>query len=462
MLTSRQPPSKKITSDDTFAAIKKPATRAAGSVTMQTNGTALSGAHRGFLLRLQRQALQYFVDNQTGNGLILDRQRNHGPRQAHGLCSTAATGMGLIALALASAPPYRLLSPRSAALRIRTALQTALSRLPHEEGVVPHFVHSATEAVHGVDYFSTIETSWLVAGALWAAAFLQDDGLERLAACLYERVNWHYWTAPDGPDVRRLLRHGKSRDGRFLTSVWDRLNGETVFMYVLAAGAADGRALSRASWRSLQAFYGSVAGHRFHSADLGLFVFQYGLDLLDLERWQSPGSINLPAEARLATLANRQACRQARDTFVTYRRFWGLSSGDGPGSPPEPDTYRSYTPAGLIDGTAHLTTTLASVAHEPGMVLENLQEAQHDRAFVTRGRYGFSNVNVDRQWVGRDVIGIDLGAAVLAVDNFLMNNRVRDVFHSVPCVGRGLQRLSFSRVPHAPQESTRPVVRCAS
>src|SRR5262249_52275015 len=101
-------------------------------------GEALAPADRGFLLGLQRHALQYFLDNQTPGGLILDRQRNHGPRRAHGLCSTAATGMGFVALALASAPPYRLLRPRTAVTRVAAGLRAALERLPDDHGAVPH------------------------------------------------------------------------------------------------------------------------------------------------------------------------------------------------------------------------------------------------------------------------------------------------------------------------------------
>jgi hypothetical protein len=96
------------------------------------DGDALAPADRGFLLGLQRHALQYFLDNQTPGGLVLDRQRNHGPRRAHGLCSTAATGMGFVALALASAPPYRLLSPRTAVARVGAGLRAALRPLRHE------------------------------------------------------------------------------------------------------------------------------------------------------------------------------------------------------------------------------------------------------------------------------------------------------------------------------------------
>src|SRR5205823_7170756 len=114
------------------------------SVTMPGTARFLSAADRAFLLRLQHAALRYFLDNQTADGLVLDRQRNAGPRRVHGLCSLAATGMGLIALALASAPPHRLLARREAVQRIRTCLLTALRRLPHDQGVVPHFVDAGT------------------------------------------------------------------------------------------------------------------------------------------------------------------------------------------------------------------------------------------------------------------------------------------------------------------------------
>jgi hypothetical protein len=396
------------------------------------------------LLRLQGQALQYFLDNQTPGGLILDRQRNHGPRQAHGLCSTAATGMGLIALALAASPPYGLLTRQAAVLRVRACLQTVLDRLPHDHGVVPHFVDSATGAVWGTDYFSTVETSWLAAGALWAAAFLRTADLETLATRLYDRIDWHYWADLQGAGTAGLLWHGKDRAGRFLAYRWDRLNGETAMMYVLAAGAADGRALCGASWRALRPYYGTVAGLRFNNADLGLFVFQYGLDLLDLRCWSPPGPVDLWAEARVATLANQLACRQAAAQFTTYRRFWGLSAGDGPGVFPASDTYRIYSPAGPIDGTANLTASLASIAHNPEAVLDNLHQVEKDRRLGAHGRYGLSNVNLDRHWVGRDIVGIDAGAAVLALDNYLMADRVRGVFHNLPCVRRAMHCLGFT------------------
>jgi hypothetical protein len=398
----------------------------------------LSASDRDFLFGLQVQALHYFLDNQTTGGLLLDRQRNHGPLRSGGVCSLAATGMGCIGLALAAEPEYKLLSRITAAERITALLRTCLNDLPADRGVLPHFVDSETGVVLGDDACSTVETAWLVAGGLWAAAALRDGELQDLATRLYERIDWTYWSGADG-----LIRHGKDGRGRFLKCSWDRLNGETAFMYALAAGADEGRCLPRGGWNALRPFHGEVAGLRFASADLGLFVFQYGLDLLDLRAWRAPGDVDLWIEASVATEANVRACRSVANRFATYRRFWGLSAGDGPSTPAGRDVYRDYSPAGTIDGTAHLTATLASATHRPGDVLDNLRDADRDGRLRARGRYGFSSVNLDADWVGGDMVGIDAGAAILALDNLLCGNRVRNVFHGLPCVARAVSRLGF-------------------
>ena len=421
----------------------------------------LTANDRAFLLGLQRSALQYFTDNQMSNGLMLDRQRNLGSMSSFGLCSTATTGMGFIAVALASCPPYGLISRSDAVQRIQLGLATALDHLPHEEGIMPHFVDSLTQAVQGHDALSTIDSAWLIAGALTAAAILGDSQLEARAETLFRRVNWHYWTAPKQPSYRELLRHGKDAKGKFLLCSWDRLNGETLFMYVLGAGAEAGRELSPRAWKGLQPFYGTVAGSRFCSADLGLFVFQYGLDLLNLRQWKMPGEIDLVVDAELACSANYQSCLELANQFPTFGHHWGLSAGDGPGDRPETDTYRCYAPGGPVDGTAHLTATLASIAHLPELVLENLHRAELNTALPSRGRYGFSNINHGRNWVGRDMVGLDAGAALLAVDNFIMQDRVRQAFHQVPFVQNGIDRIGFrllQSIHETPQDiSKRPL-----
>ncbi len=409
---------------------------------MPRTASDLTSADQAFLLHLQTLALRYFVDNQTSDGFWLDRQRNFGTCTDDAWRSTSATGMGLIAIAIASAEPFRLLTRRQAVVRAAHSLRTAVESAPHDHGVLSHFADANGKPV-GFDVHSTVDTGWLIAGALWAAAFLRDVELQDLAEQLYRRIDWRYWTTPAHASRPGLIRHGADRRG-FLPNAWDRLNGETIFLYVLAAGAETDRAWSTAGWSQLQHCVGITGGLQFISADLGLFVFQYGLDLVDAEAWHEPGGLDLFAQAGLAAEANYQCCRAASDRFATYRSFWGLSAGDGPGDA-NVETYRCYSPHERLDGTAHITATLASIAHRPEIILENAGRARRE-PLSPLGRYGFSNINLDRRWVGRDIVGIDAGAAVLALDNFLADNRVRDIFHSLPCVRRALDRLAFRHV----------------
>jgi hypothetical protein len=407
------------------------------------SGASIEKSDQRLLRLLQRRALRYFLDNQGADGLVQDRQSNHGPTRQSEPLSISATGMGLISIALASAEPYHLISRGEAITRVRLAIETGLDRVPDDRGILPHFVSRKTLLPFGEDAFSTVDSSWFVAGALWAATFLGDSELVNLASQIYKRVDWRYWSSPSDPVDPWQIRHGKQANGRFLPCRWDRANGETVMMYVLAAGADDDRSTPGETWHSLQTFYGEVAGHRFNNADLGLFVFQYGIDLLDLRSWRSPTGLDLMAEAAIAAIANHDACRASASRFRTYREHWGLSAGDGPGSGSGLDAYCDYSPSKSLDGTAHLTATLASVAHHSEAVLDNIRVALDGPGRSPLGRYGLSCINKDHHWIGRDMVGIDAGAVVLALDNVLMEDRVRAVFHELPCVRNGLERLGF-------------------
>ena len=365
--------------------------------------------------------------------------------------------MGFIALALASAAPRPLLSKAAAVERVRRGLLTALERLPHTAGIMPHFVDPRTALAVGHDQRSTIDSGWLIAGAMWAAAFLRHQQLEELAIRLYERVDWNSWAAPPRSPTRGLIGHGADAQGAAFNCAWDRVNGETIFLYVLAAGAKSDKAWEGTAWPRLAHFVGSTGGNRFISADLGLFVFQYGFDLLDLESWQEPGGVDFQEQAAVAAEANYRVCREAAERFETYRHYWGLSAGDGPGDSAETDIYRCYAPEHDVDGTAHLTATLASVASQPDLVMENLMRAHRDRELGCLGKYGFSPINLDRAWVGRDMVGIDAGAAVLALDNVLHDGRIRRIFHQLPAVQRGLERIGFRHIIPLPTRNTAPL-----
>lgn len=421
------------------------------------------------LLEYQTLTLSYFLDNQLPHGLILDRQANQGPLRQDGLCSTSATGMGLLAIALASTPEYGLLSRYDARRRISRGIEAAF-RLEHVRGIMPHFTRSDGITPVGSDKLATIDSAWLVAGALLAAEIPGMESLRPRALELYNRVDWRYWTvAKRIEDLRNQpgdmndnlvrharghwLLHGMRDDGTFLPSHWDLLNAETAFMYLLGCGAHRRKRLGMGIWNDLIAEREHVPADTTNGA-LGLFVSQYSLELVDFSRIPLPGNVRLQAECRQGVRANYRACRNESVRFKTYRRFWGMSAGDGPpAEDPQlaaqhsddafkhPDEYRPYGPVEppAIDGTAHVMATVASVRVEPHLVLQNMRATRGFKRML--GRYGYSNVNLDRNWFSRDVVGIDVGAACMGIDNALHGNRLPRLFARSAPVARAISRF---------------------
>lgn len=406
------------------------------------------------LMSLQHRAIQYFLDNQLSSGLVLDRQVNQGRRIYNRLTSTSATGMGLMAHALACMPEYRLISGREAVERVQRALNHALNMLPHKAGIMPHFGTAEGGTIIGADKLATIDASWLIAGGMVAAELLKDSELQMKAQRLYDRVDWRYWSlavrygdlaAQPGDLTPKLqsratghwLLHGMRQNDTFMPAHWDRLNAETAFMYLLATGAQDGLNLPVQVWRQLE----KAANQKgVISADLGLFVHQYSLELIDFAQVKVPGGFDLLEECRKGVVANRRKCLSLANRFRTYGALWGLSAGDGPGDNSlQPDAYRPYGPEEppTIDGTAHVTATLASIGVCADLVLANIDSAW--RLPGALGRYGFSNINLDCNWVSQDVVGIDLGAAVIALDNVLHGDRIKKAFCALEPVRRALR-----------------------
>ncbi len=415
--------------------------------------------NKRLLMQVQRNALSYFLDNQLEHGLILDRQTNRGALRVEGLCSTSATGMGLIAIALASTPEYGLISRKDAAGRLRKALDAA-HRLPHNHGIMPHFTKCDGVTPVGSDQLATIDSAWLIAGGLLAAQFPWLKDCRGLARQLFDRVDWRFWTvaarlgdiSKQPGDMNDTLRsradgdwllHGARDNGTFLPSHWDLLNAETAFMYALATGGRPGRGVRTDIWGKLKALYDTTGGDT--SRGFGLFVHQYSIELINFSKICLPDGFNLQSACRAGVERNYRVSRAEGGRFKTFRVFWGLSAGDGPPAVDGgADEYRAYGPSEppSIDGTAHVMATVASVRLAPHRVLENMCAAQLVPGMF--GRYGYSNVNLDRNWLSRDVVGIDAGAAVMALDNALHGNRLPEIFHRVPPIQSAIARLQHA------------------
>jgi hypothetical protein len=397
-------------------------------------GRTLNKSEERFLRELQERLLRYFVDNQVKkNGFVFDRQRNHGAPRENGITSSSATGMGMIAIALASAKEYGLISAREAEDRIIKALEHAL-KVPEVGGMIAHFFGDDEKPVATYDAIATIDSSWLIAGALWSAAFFRSAKITALAKALHDRVNWRQWT--DAADAVRpdLLRHGMANDGNPLLARWDRLIPESAFMYLIATGACGTKNVSRAVWKQLSPHWGQLQGHRLASSDLGLFALRWSLLLFDFSPYYFTDGLNLVHEGDLAAELNYFTCQALKDVYKTFQTFWGLSAGDGP---PENETeeekYREYAP-GSTDGTANILATVTALECLTDEVLANLDAAKHHGKIM--GRYGPSSVNFAQRnrFISPYAIGTDVAAAILAIDNVLYGGRPRRIFEEVPCI----------------------------
>jgi hypothetical protein len=361
---------------------------------------------------IERRAFRYFweqADSRTG--LVNDRAGNFAD-DSYTVASIAATGYGLAALPIAVERGW--LDLADAASRARTTLQFVLT-LSHQHGWIVHFVdkHSG-ERVWQSEY-STIDTALLVAGALVAGQYFGSTApdIAALSDQLYRRLDWWWALTNDGTQPeKRLLSQGSRLESGFIKNNWHDYS-EAVLLYLLGLAAPE-KPVPEASWeafeRPLQKYARLEwlrAGPIFiHQMPYGYFHLRNQRDRLGFDYWLS--STN-------AMKINLRFCRYRAKSRRTYGAgFWGLNASDGP------DGYKPYGVLGdPEDGTVSPTGAIASITFTPDLAISIAQAMYENDGGALWGKYGFTNAfNIDRNWQSPDVIGIDLGMALLAIENY--------------------------------------------
>src|SRR5687767_9973718 len=149
------------------------------------------------LEHLQRDTFKYFAEEMnTQNGLLPDNTRAGAP------CSIAVVGFALTAYPIAVERRY--LSRAEAVKRCLLSLRffhdspqgTGPDAIGYH-GFYYHFLDMKTGRRVWNSEISTIDTTYLLAGALTSAMYFDRDTeeereLRRLAAALYTRADWHW------------------------------------------------------------------------------------------------------------------------------------------------------------------------------------------------------------------------------------------------------------------------------
>lgn len=404
---------------------------------------------RDLLDTLEQRAFDYFWrEASPETGLVKDRASNLGADD-YTVASLAATGFGLAAVTIGVERGW--VTRAQGEERERTALRFARDRLAHQHGWFYHFVDVRTGERVWSSEVSTIDTGLFMAGALMAGRYFRGTEVARLVDGLYRRLDFD-WMRTDGgaKPEEKLLVHGWTPEHGFLKNRWGSYD-ELMILYLLGLGSP-AHPLPAASWDAWARPVVTYRGYRGVALDLPLFVHQFSQAFVDFRGQRDRRGFEPWENSVVATRMNQSFCAAHADRFPGYGpRSWGLSACDGP------DGYRAYAPAeGDHDGTIAPWAVAASVPLDPALCLPALLAMRRDRGDRPWGRYGFTDAyNVGRDWWDKDVIGIDVGAALLMIENH-RSGFVWRQFMAIPAIQRAMKQAGFTRAkPRESQPSRR-------
>jgi hypothetical protein len=426
-------------------------------------------AETGLIDALQRRAFAYFpAATNAANGLVADVLPGDSP------ASIAAVGSALAAYPVGVErgflPRDEALARTLAALRFFwTSPQSRQPDATGYRGFYYHFLDPETGRRARECELSTVDTAWLLAGALTAGAYFDGDApaereVRALADGLYRRADWRW--AQNSAAAGAGVAQGWTPERGFLPARWQGYC-EALLHYALALGSPT-HPLPPASYDAWTAGY---RWKRLYGLDLlyggPLFVHVLSHAWIDFRGlrdafMRTRGSDYFENSRRALRVQQRYAIRNPR-AFAGYGAdAWGLSASDGPG----PDrclvggrerrlfAYRARgCPFGPDDGTLAPAAVAAALPFDPPLVLPALQRwLRHDPDVLgAAGLAGGLNPSCappgrshapGPAWVSPRRFGIDQGPVVVMLENHRSELAWR-LMRACPYLVCGLRRAGF-------------------
>ena len=405
--------------------------------------------------RLQRDTFSYFWEmTNPDNGLVPDSSRTGAA------ASIAATGMALACYVVGVEHGW--ISRRQAVERILATLRTFAGPQPRavsERGFFYHFLDLETADRAWKSEVSTMDTALLIAGALTAAAYFDEESaIGDLAAELCDRAEWDF--ARDGGAT---VTHGWTPETGFLRYRWEGYD-EGLLLYALAAGslthpvpASSYRAATRSyRWKKVYGIEYLYAGP--------LFIHQLPHVWIDFrtinDAFMREKGTDYFVNSQRATQIQQQYAIRNPGRFKGYgEHVWGITASDGPGPTVKMINgrrrrfwdYRARgVPWGPDDGTLAPWAVVASLPFEPELVMRTLEEIDRHHPEM-RSEFGYKcsfnptypGDGDQTGWIASGYYGIDQGPVVLAIENFRSELIWRLMRGCSPLV-RGLRRIGFA------------------
>lgn len=418
------------------------------------------------LEKLQRETFGYFLhETNPANGLVVDKTAVGWP------ASIAATGLALACYPVAVERGF--MSRSSAALRTLTTLRF-FWHSPHGpesdatgyQGFYYHFLDMQTGRRAWQCELSTVDTTFLLAGALAAAMYFDADSAEEgelrtLAHALYGRANWQW--AQDGGST---VTHGWKPESGFLHYRWEGYD-EALLLYVLGLGSP--------TWplpeQSYAAWASTYRWERCYGQDYlyagSLFIHQLSHVWIDFRGIQDAfmrgKGIDYFENSRRATLVQQRYAIENPLEFKSYgSHCWGITASEGPGpgritvngTDREMFDYMARgVPNGPDDGTLAPWAVVASLPFAPEIVLPTIDYCVYQAKLTQFNSYGFkASFNPSHPgepgnpygwWVSPWHFGLNQGPIVLMIENHRSGLLWRLMRDCAP-ITKGLLRAGFS------------------
>ena len=415
---------------------------------------------------LQRQTFDYFQhETNPVNGLVIDKTAPGWP------ASIAATGL---ALACYPVSVERGFMSRVAAVQRTLATLRFFWNSPQGtepdatgyQGFFYHFLDMQTGRRAWKCELSTVDTTFLLAGALTAAMYFDADNADEiqirtLGEALYRRANWQ-WAQDGGATVT----HGWKPEIGFLSCRWEGYD-EALLLYVLGLGSPTYPLPehSYAAWTS------TYQWERCYGQDYlfagSLFTHQLSHAWIDFRGIQDAfmrgKGIDYFENSRRATLAQQKYAIENPRGFKGYgSHCWGITASEGPGPGRLEvdgvehelfDYVARGVPYGPDDGTLAPWAVVASLPFAPEVVIPTIDYCIYQAKLTQFNSYGFkASFNPSHPgepgnpygwWVSPWHFGLNQGPIILMIENH-RSGLLWQLMRACPPIVAGLRRAGFT------------------
>jgi hypothetical protein len=432
-------------------------------ITMQPMGSGWDP----ILDTLQARTIQWFLQTTDSvTGLALDRYPTPSP------ASIASVGFALTTYPIAA--ERGILTREQAARRVYNTLKyfyalpqgNQAQNVAGYRGLFYHFLRTTDGCREWNCELSTVDTGWLIAGALFAQSYFdqnteQEQRIRALADSLYRRVDWT-WTSEGRPGIS----FGWAPDRGFDKESWYGYN-EAMLLYPLAFGSPTHPAPTK-GWDHWTKSYVWGAYGGLEMVNFGpLFGHQYSHCWVDFrgikDAYMSKKGTDYFENSRRATYTHQAYARQNPFKYRGYSdSIWGMTACDGPKDTTfvvdgQKRLFHWYSARGsaidwvLDDGTLAPTAAASSIPFAPEICIPAVKAmiAQYGDSLFRP--YGFADAfnptyitsTTPNGWIDKDYLGIDQGPIVLMIENY-RNGLVWKVMAKNPYVVEGLRKAGFS------------------